>query len=108
MTCTIDIALAISLIIGTALQLSVFIATLTLKHHANKALDKATEMSKEADSIAAEAEKTHEGSMLCLRLANELFFCHTTDERANTIIRWAPKLQEAGINMEDIDEIING
>lgn len=105
---TIDITLAISFIIGTALQLSMFIATLALRRHASKALDKAEEMSREADGIAAEAEKTHEGSMMCMRLANELFFCHTTDERANIIIRWAPKLQEAGINMNDIDEIING
>ena len=45
--------------------------------------------------------------MMCLKMANELFFCHTTDERANLIIKWVPKLQEAGIDMNDIDEIIN-
>ena len=107
MTYTIDIELAISFIIGTALQVYMFIASLILKKHAGEALDRAQKMSEEADGIAEEAEKIHEGAMICLKLANELFYCHTSDERANTIIKWAPKLQEAGINMRDIDEIIN-
>lgn len=107
MTYTIDTALAISFIIGTALQVSMFTATLILRRHANKSLDKAQAMSDEADDIVAEAEKIHNGAMLCLKMSNELFFCHTSDERANLIIKWAPKLQEAGINMKDIDEIIN-
>lgn len=107
MTYTIDAALAISFIIGTALQVSMFVTTLTLKRHANKALDKAQKMSEEADEIASEAEKIHSGAMLCLKMSNELFFCHTSDERADLIIKWVPKLQEAGINMQDIDDIIN-
>lgn len=107
MTYTIDAALAISLIVGTALQVSMFITTLTLKHTANKALDRAQNMSEEANDIAAEAEKIHNGAMMCLKMSNELFFCHTSDERADLIIKWVPKLQEAGINMQDIDDIIN-
>lgn len=107
MTYTIDAALAISFIIGTVLQGSMFIATLTLKHYANKAIDEAQQMSEEADAIKAEAEKIHNGAMLCLKMSNELFFCHSSDERADLIIKWMPKLQEAGINMQDIDEIIN-
>ena len=107
MTYMINTALAISFIIGTALQVSIFAATLVLRHHANKALDKAKNMSEEAEGIAAEAEKIHDGAMLCLKMSNELFYCHTSDERADLIIKWVPKLQEAGINMQDIDEIIN-
>ena len=107
MTHTIDTALAISFIIGTALQVSMFVATLTLRHHANKAVDKAQKMSEEADELASEAERIHGGAMLCLKMSNELFFCHTSDERADLIIKWMPKLQEAGINMQDIDDIIN-
>lgn len=104
---TIDIALALSFIIGTILQVSLFISTLLLKHHANKALDNAKQVSEEADEVAAEAERIHEGGLLCMKMANELFFCHTSDERADLIIKWVPRLQEAGINMQDIDEIIN-
>ena len=107
MTHTIDTALAISFIIGTALQTLMFASTLILKHHADKTIDKAQKMSEEADEIASEAEKIHNGAMLCLKMSNELFFCHTSDERADLIIKWVPKLQEAGINMQDIDEIIN-
>ena len=107
MTYTIDAALAVSLIIGTALQVLIFVATLMLKRSAIKDLSKASAMSEEADRIAEEAEKIHNGAMLCLKMSNELFFCHTQDERANLIIKWVPKLQEAGINMQDLDEIIN-
>ena len=107
MTYTIDIALAISLIIGTTLQVYMFIGSIILKKKSGDALDEAQKMSEEADGIAEEAERIHEGAMMCLKLANELFYCHTSDERANTIIKWAPKLQEAGINMRDIDKIIN-
>ena len=104
---TINSALAISFIIGTALQVSLFVTTIILRKHSGKALDRAQKMSEEADGIAAEAERIHDGAMMCLKMANELFFCHTTDERANLIIKWVPKLQEAGIDMNDIDEIIN-
>lgn len=107
MTYTIDAALAISLIVGTALQVSMFVATLAMKHSAGKELDRAQSMSEEANDIVAEAEKIHNGAMMCLKMSNELFFCHTSDERADLIIKWVPKLQEAGINMQDIDEIIN-
>lgn len=107
MNYTINIALAVSLIIGTALQLSMFVSSLIMRRHASKELDKAHAMEEEADKIAAEAEKIHEGAMLCLKMSNELFYCHTSDERADLIIRWVPKLQEAGISMSDIDEIIN-
>lgn len=107
MTYTIDTALAISFIIGTALQVSMFVATLTLKRHASKALDRAQQMSEDATGIAKEAQKTHNGAMMCLKMSNEMFFCKTSDERADLIIKWMPKLQAAGINMEDIDEIIN-
>lgn len=104
---TISAALAISFIIGTALQVSMFVATITLKRTANKALDRAQAMSEDANGIAEEAEKIHNGAMLCLKMSNELFYCHSSDERANLIIKWAPKLQEAGINMQDINDIIN-
>lgn len=104
---TISAALAISFIIGTALQVSMFIATIALKRTANKALDRAQAMSEDANGIAEEAEKIHNGAMLCLKMSNELFYCHSSDERANLIIKWAPKLQEAGINMQDINDIIN-
>lgn len=107
MTYTINIALAVSFIIGTVLQVSLFVTAMILRKHANDALDKAKNMSEEADGIASEAERIHDGAMLCLKLANELFFCHTSDERANLIIKWAPRLQEAGINMQDINDIIN-
>jgi hypothetical protein len=104
---TISAALAISFIIGTALQVSMFVATIALKRTANKALDRAQAMSEDANGIAEEAEKIHNGAMLCLKMSNELFYCHSSDERANLIIKWAPKLQEAGINMQDINDIIN-
>ena len=52
---TINSALAISFIIGTALQVSLFVATLILRKHSGKALDRAQKMSEEADGIAAEA-----------------------------------------------------
>ena len=104
---TISAALAISFIIGTALQVSMFVATIALKRTANKALDRAQAMSEDANGIAEEAEKIHNGAMLCLMISNELFYCHSSDERANLIIKWAPKLQEAGINMQDINDIIN-
>lgn len=104
---TISAALAISFIIGTALQVSMFVATIALKRTANKAMDRAQAMSEDANGIAEEAEKIHNGAMLCLKMSNELFYCHSSDERANLIIKWAPKLQEAGINMQDINDIIN-
>ena len=104
---TISAALAISFIIGPALQVSMFVATIALKRTANKALDRAQAMSEDANGIAEEAEKIHNGAMLCLKMSNELFYCHSSDERANLIIKWAPKLQEAGINMQDINDIIN-
>jgi hypothetical protein len=104
---TISAALAISFIIGTALQVSMFVATIALKRTADKALDRAQAMSEDANGIAEEAEKIHNGAMLCLKMSNELFYCHSSDERANLIIKWAPKLQEAGINMQDINDIIN-
>lgn len=107
MTYAINSALAISFIIGTAFQVSMFVTSLVLRHHANKAIDKAKNMSEEAEGIAAEAEKIHDGAMMCLKMSNELFYCHTSDERADLIIKWMPKLQEAGINMGDINEIIN-
>lgn len=107
MNYTINIALAVSFIIGTVLQITMFVSAILIKIHANKTIDEAKLMSEEADKIIAEAEKSQEGSMLCLKMANELFFCHTRDERANLIIKWIPKLQEFGINMESIDEIIN-
>lgn len=107
MTYTIDAALAVSFIIGTALQVSMFIATLALKHHAKKALDEAQQVNDSANEMAEEAQKTHNGAMMCLKMSNEMFFCKTSDERADLIIKWMPKLQAAGINMEDIDEIIN-
>lgn len=107
MNYTINIALALSLIIGTALQLSMFVASLILKRHANKALDRAKLMSEEADGIAAEAEKINNGAMLCMSMANEMFYCHTSNERADLIIKWMPKLQEAGVELNNIDEIIN-
>ena len=104
---TISAALAISFIIGTALQVSMFVATIALKRTANKALDRAQAMSEDANGIAEEAEKIHNGAMLCLKMSNELFYCHSSDERANLIIKWAHKLQEAGINMQGINDIIN-
>lgn len=107
MTYTIDATLAISFIIGTAMQVLLFVSSLILKHQAGRALNEAQRMSDEADGVVAEAEKIHSGAMLCLKMSNELFFCHTSDERADLIIKWVPKLQEAGINMQDIDEIIN-
>lgn len=107
MTYTIDTALAISFMIGTALQVSMLVATISLKRYSNKAIDKARLMSEEAEGIAAEAEKIHEGSMMCLKMANEMFFCKTSDERANVVIKWVPKLQEYGVDLKDIDEIIN-
>lgn len=107
MTYTIDIALAISYIIGTALQLIIFAATLSLRKLANKTIEDAQRLSEHADLLVSEAQKTNDGAMMCLKLANELFFCHTSDERANTIIKWMPKLQEAGISLDNIDEIIN-
>lgn len=107
-TVTIDIALAVSYVIGTAIQVAMFIASIALKRHAGKALDSAKHLSDEADEIAAEAEKIQSGAMMCLKMANELFFCHTSDERANLIIKWAPKLQEAGIDLQEINDIING
>ena len=103
----IDYILAISFIIGTALQAVMFVATITLRRYANKTLEKAKEMTDSADQMASDAERTHQGAMLCMRLANELFFCKTADERANAIIKWVPKLQDAGIDMNEIDEIIN-
>ena len=107
MTYTIDATLAISFIIGTAMQFAMFVSSLILKRQAGATLNNAQNLSDEAESIIAEAEKTHNGAMMCLKMSNELFFCHTSDERANLIIKWVPKLQEAGINMQDIDEIIN-
>ena len=84
---TISAALAISFIIGTALQVSMFVATIALKRTANKALDRAQAMSEDANGIAEEAEKIHNGAMLCLKMSNELFYCHSSDERANLIIK---------------------
>lgn len=107
MTYTIDITLAISFIIGTALQALMFVSSVIVRRNANKTLEDAKAMSEEADDIIAEAEKIHNGAMMCLKMSNELFYCHSSDERADLIIKWVPKLQEAGINMQDIDEIIN-
>lgn len=107
MSYTINIALAISFIIGTAIQAVMFVASIILKKQANEALEKAKIMSEEANSIVAEAEKNQEGSMMCLEMANELSLCHSKDERTNVIIKWIPKLQEVGFNISNIEEIIN-
>ena len=106
-TIQIDYILAVSFIIGTALQAAMFFATLTLRRYANKTLDRAKEMSESADQMASDSEKIHQGAMLCMKLANELFFCKTPDDRANIIIKWVPKLQDAGIDLNEIDDIIN-
>lgn len=105
---TINAALAISFVIGTALQVSLFVATVLLRKHSQKAIDAAKEMTDRAEEMANEADKTHSGAMLCMKMANELFYCHTSDERANLIINWMPKLQEAGIDIREINDIING
>lgn len=103
----IDAALAISLIIGTALQVLMFVSSLILRHKSNIALDKAQEMTEQANGIAADAERIHGGAMMCLEMSNELFYCHTSDERANIVIKWMPKLQESGIDVTDIFKSIN-
>lgn len=107
MTHTIDTALAVSFIIGAFYQTVLFISSLVTKYRAGMMLEEAREASEKADEIAAEAEKIHNGAMMCLKMSNELFYCHTSDERADIIIKWMPKLQESGISMQDIDSIIN-
>ena len=68
----IDAALAISLIIWTALQVLMFVSSLILRHKSNIALDKAQEMTEQANGIAADAERIHGGAMMCLEMSNVL------------------------------------